>query len=243
MNWYNQIKLAEEEFRWNRFLQVAGLTAVLGLASIWHMGLMDVKQVFKESPQTVIQGVQKIKKQENTVNPYPTQKIQQEIPIEEQDNFLQTTRNMIAQHEGKENFVYKDTEGISTIGRGFNLSRPDAKEKIQSLGLNFNDILNKRVGLTDKQIEQLFKYTYNEALGVANSFLPNFETYPNTIKQVIIDMAFNMGPNKLNQFKKFRQALIRRDFQKAADEMIDSQWYNQVGNRSKELVQMMRGVK
>lgn len=250
MNWYNQIKIAEEEFRWNRFVQMAGLTTLLGLASLWGIGLIEVKDIFKQSPQTVIQGVQEIKKQENQNQPFPLQN-EQQIPEKslsnqqtpEQNNFLQNTMDMIAQHEGKRNFVYPDSEGIPTIGIGFNLTRPDAKEKIQNLGLNYNDILNKKIGLTDEQIEQLFKYTYDEALDIANSFLPNFETYPDTIKQIIINMSFNMGPNRLSQFKRFRQALINKDFQKAADEMIDSQWYNQVGNRSKELVQMMRGVR
>ena len=39
-----------------------------------------------------------------------------------------------------------------------------------------------------------------------------------------------------------REALLEGDYNKAADEMIDSKWYNQVGNRSKTLVKMMRSA-
>jgi hypothetical protein len=33
-----------------------------------------------------------------------------------------------------------------------------------------------------------------------------------------------------------------RDWQKAADEMVDSQWYRQVPNRAERLVQRMRSI-
>ena len=33
-----------------------------------------------------------------------------------------------------------------------------------------------------------------------------------------------------------------RVWNKAADEMMDSRWYHQVGRRSQELVEMMRSV-
>lgn len=55
-------------------------------------------------------------------------------------------------------------------------------------------------------------------------------------------MAFNLGLTKLNKFVEMRKALLKGDYNKAADEMIDSKWYNQVGNRSKRLVDMMRSA-
>ena len=36
--------------------------------------------------------------------------------------------------------------------------------------------------------------------------------------------------------------LANNDYEKAADEMIDSNWYKQVGRRSKRLVERMRNV-
>ena len=39
-----------------------------------------------------------------------------------------------------------------------------------------------------------------------------------------------------------KKALLARDYKKAANEMIDSKWYGQVGDRSKRLVKMMRSA-
>ena len=60
---------------------------------------------------------------------------------------------------------------------------------------------------------------------------------------VLVDMSFNLGKPKLMKFKKMIEALQRYDFETAADEMIDSAWYHQVGRRSKYLVNKMRTAK
>jgi lysozyme len=54
-------------------------------------------------------------------------------------------------------------------------------------------------------------------------------------------MAFNLGRSRLGKFKKMIEAVNEGDYEKAAEEMIDSKWYHQVGNRSIELVEIMRG--
>lgn len=55
-------------------------------------------------------------------------------------------------------------------------------------------------------------------------------------------MAFNLGRNRLSKFKNMISAVNEGNYAKAADEMIDSRWYKQVGVRSKELVEIMRGA-
>ena len=62
--------------------------------------------------------------------------------------------------------------------------------------------------------------------------------------EVFLNMAFNLGSSRLFGFKKMLAALADRDFERAADEMIDSAWYSQVGSRAVRLVEEMRtGVK
>ena len=39
-----------------------------------------------------------------------------------------------------------------------------------------------------------------------------------------------------------RAAVLRGDWSAAADEMVNSRWYGQVGNRSRDLVRRMRRV-
>jgi lysozyme len=57
---------------------------------------------------------------------------------------------------------------------------------------------------------------------------------------VIINMAFNLGVYRLGKFHKMRQAVYSSDWNRAADEMLDSRWAQQVGERAQRLAQMMR---
>jgi lysozyme len=59
-------------------------------------------------------------------------------------------------------------------------------------------------------------------------------------QRVLVNMRFNLGPSRFRQFKKMIAAIKRKDFDAAADEMMDSRWAVQVGNRAKRLEEMMR---
>lgn len=58
-------------------------------------------------------------------------------------------------------------------------------------------------------------------------------------KAVLLDMCFNIGYTGLMKFKKMWFALGNRDFTEASRQMKDSNWYVQVGNRSKRNVILM----
>ena len=60
--------------------------------------------------------------------------------------------------------------------------------------------------------------------------------------KILLNMSFNLGRTRLSKFKKMFAHLANNDYEKAADEMIDSNWYKQVGRRSKRLVERMRNV-
>jgi lysozyme len=53
-------------------------------------------------------------------------------------------------------------------------------------------------------------------------------------------MAFNLGLTKLNKFEKMKAALGQNDYSRAADEMVDSNWYKQVKSRGPRTVALMR---
>ena len=55
-------------------------------------------------------------------------------------------------------------------------------------------------------------------------------------------MMFNMGRPRLSGFKKFNQALADGAWDEAANQMVDSRWYGQVGARAKRLEERMRNV-
>lgn len=59
-------------------------------------------------------------------------------------------------------------------------------------------------------------------------------------KIVISNMAFNMGVPTLCEFRKMIAAIIRKDYNAAANEMMRSMWAKQVGNRAVMLSGIMR---
>ncbi|PIN94576.1 hypothetical protein COU61_00365 [Candidatus Pacearchaeota archaeon CG10_big_fil_rev_8_21_14_0_10_35_13] len=169
----------------------------------------------------------------------PTQK------IEALDNSLdyRSTYVMVKRHEGLELKAYDDSKGIRTVGIGFNLTRSGARARIESLGLDYSKVYNKKVEITVEQAERLFVDDFDNSIKIAENYVGSdkWGSLPRDVKGVVVDMSYNLGPTKLAGFKKFREALRTGDFKSAADEMVDSEWYGQVGNRSKELVGIVRG--
>mgnify|MGYP001488585193 FL=1 len=55
-------------------------------------------------------------------------------------------------------------------------------------------------------------------------------------------MMFNMGRTRLSKFRGMKRGVDARDWNAAADEMVDSNWYRQVTNRAARLVDRMRNV-
>jgi lysozyme len=71
---------------------------------------------------------------------------------------------------------------------------------------------------------------------------PDFEDLPEEVKQIIANMMFNMGRPRLSKFKGMKAGVDARDWNCAADEMVDSRWYRQVTKRADRLVQRMRAL-
>ena len=57
----------------------------------------------------------------------------------------------------------------------------------------------------------------------------------------LVDMMVNLGLPRFLGFKRMIAAVKRRDWHKAADEMLDSKWHREdVGQRAKDLAAMVR---
>lgn len=131
---------------------------------------------------------------------------------------------------------------VPTIGIGYNLNREEARQEISSLGLDYEKIRNGTQMLTDEQVDILYRNDIAKAIANARIFLPNFDKQPTQVKTVLVDMSFNLGLTRLLKFKKFKSALLRLDYNSAANEMIDSNWYRQVGERARRNVETIRGL-
>ena len=53
-------------------------------------------------------------------------------------------------------------------------------------------------------------------------------------------MSFNLGVPRLKRFMNMWAAIHRRDYNAAADEMLDSKWAEQVKGRATRLSNIMR---
>ena len=70
----------------------------------------------------------------------------------------------------------------------------------------------------------------------------DYENLPEEVRLIIANMMFNMGYPRLSKFKGMKAGVEAGDWQRAADEMVASRWYEQVTNRAQRLVDRMRQV-
>ncbi len=150
--------------------------------------------------------------------------------------------DFIKQHEGYRHRVYKDTLGVPTIGIGLNLTRPDARKIISSVGSNYDKILKGEESLTDNQIKEIFKITLNIAYKDAKLWIPKFDSLPKEIKLAVLDMSFNLGYPRLSKFVKTKDFILKGNYKNAALEIQQSKWATQVGQRVQSLVKLFSSV-
>lgn len=191
----------------------------------------EVRKEVRKDPE-----VQNIFQQENSSDSIQSDKIYETFDL------ISAVSPMIKEHEGLELKTYLDTRGFPTIGYGFNLARSGARERIESIGLDYDLVVSGKQQLTQKQADILFEEDLKDLIKYLPSVFPDYKSHPQTVQVILADMLFNMGPSKLSGFVRMKKALDNRDYSSAADEMKNSQWYGQVGYRSKKLVNMMRNV-
>jgi lysozyme len=134
----------------------------------------------------------------------------------------------LVKHEGCKTEVYLCSEGIPTAGIGHMLLEVD--------GLEVGDDVPMETVL------EWFDSDYKEAVTDCCAVFLDFGSLPDQVKRVLVNMAFNLGRNRLSKFKNMVTAVNEGNWIKAANEMVDSRWYNQVGNRSVELENWMRNA-
>ena len=128
-------------------------------------------------------------------------------------------QDMIIDHEGYRRFPYKCTAGATTVGYGRNLDSRGISED-DALYLLNNDIRDCTADLL-------------------SIFPDQFESFPENIKMVLIDMRFQLGSGGFRKFKKMIRAVKRNDPGEMIRQMKDSRWYRQVPGRAEDLIRMI----
>lgn len=100
--------------------------------------------------------------------------------------------------------------------------------------IGYGHSLNAK-GITKDQAENILYDDLSEVLCQFNTHYPSLAKKACFIRGICYDMIFNLGIEGFGNFKKFIAALLADDMAKACLELVDSQWFGQVGNRSKML--------
>ena len=127
--------------------------------------------------------------------------------------------DMLIKHEGKRNKPYECTAGKLTIGVGRNLD---------DMGLTEDEVLY----LLDNDIQRC-----------DTELLHNFKWYSDLCRSrqdALINLCFNIGITRLLTFTNSLAYMEAKDYEKAADEFLNSRWAEQVGNRAIEVTDLIR---
>ena len=127
----------------------------------------------------------------------------------------------IKKHEGYVGIVYKDSLGIDTIGYGFAIKDLELDEDICEI------ILERKLKELETRVNLKFKW---------------FMYMPQEIKDVIMEMCYQLGVGGFSKFRKTIAFLQDKKWAEASEEMLDSLWAKQTPSRAKSLSDIVKGV-
>ena len=133
--------------------------------------------------------------------------------------------------EGIVHEIYLDHLGYPTFGIGHLVLESDP-EHGQDVG----------TPVSEERCLEVFDHDLEVTVNECKVLFPDFDEKLDEVQEILINMMFNMGRTRLSKFKKFIAALNEENYDEAANQMMDSKWYNQVGNRSVRLVERMRNA-
>ena len=124
-------------------------------------------------------------------------------------------------HEGYKPKVYKCTAVVDTIGVGFSIKDLELSEEVCDL------ILQEKLEVLEERFEKKFDW---------------FKTSPIEVRNVMLNMAYQLGFRGFCKFKKTIAYLEDAEWEKASVEMLDSKWAKQTPNRARELSEIIKSL-
>ena len=144
---------------------------------------------------------------------------------------IRQLRKELEVDEGVKYEIYKDHLGYPTFGIGH-------------LVIDSDPAHGQEVGtpVSEDRVIEAFDNDVQVVLADCERLYNDFNVLPEEVQLIIANMMFNMGRPRLSKFKGMKAGVDAQDWNKAADEMIDSNWYKQVPNRAGRLVKRMRAL-
>ena len=144
---------------------------------------------------------------------------------------IEQLREELKVDEGCKYEIYLDHLHLPTFGIGHLVLDSDP-EHGQPVG----------TPVSEDRVNECFAKDVEIVLSECSLLYPNFSVLPEEAQLIIANMMFNMGRPRLSKFKGMKAAVDAGDYHRAAVEMVDSRWYQQVTNRADRLVARMRSI-
>lgn len=145
---------------------------------------------------------------------------------------IEKLREELINDEGIVLEIYLDSLGYRTVGVGHLITENEIVLSHMEVGDS----------ITSQTAYELFANDIEYVLEDCVKLFSDFYAFPEEVQKIVANMMFNLGYTRLNKFNKFKIAVNHCDWLTAADEMVDSRWYNQVTKRANRLVSRMREV-
>ena len=140
-------------------------------------------------------------------------------------------REQLEIDEGVVHEIYLDQLGYPTFGIGHLV-----KESDPEAGWDVG------TAVTESRCIKAFESDIESVLSDCYKLYEDFDDLPEEAQQIIANMMFNLGYPRLSKFKGMKRGVDSQDWNQAADEMVDSRWYRQVGARAERLEARMRAI-
>lgn len=134
------------------------------------------------------------------------------------DSLFDVLLDQLREHEGLSLKPYEDTYYYLNIGYGRNLTAN---------------------GISKTEAEFLLSNDARNAIEEARQIFENFNNLSINRQSVIANMIFNLGLDKFNDFHHFIEAVKNGNFTLASQEMLNSEWAEQVKTRATYLADLM----
>jgi lysozyme len=130
-----------------------------------------------------------------------------------------------------DHIIYLDHLSLPTCGVGHLITENDEE-------------CDKPVGtvVEKERVRRLFALDIAVTIDECKVLYSDFDDFDEELQHILCNMMFNMGRPRLSKFVGMKAGVDARDFNEAANQMVDSRWYTQVPNRARRLVDRMRAL-
>jgi GH24 family phage-related lysozyme (muramidase) len=121
--------------------------------------------------------------------------------------------------EGLRLTCYHDTMGLPTVGYGHRCAEGAKMTLLAAEKALSDDIAHAEHG--------------------AKRAFPTFAGHPQHVKDVLVELCFQLGETGMRKFVKFGQAIAAHDYESAGNHLLDSKFHHQTKQRCEELARKL----